>query len=141
MARWRTAVIVIVVLVVLVLVLVFVPVESSAFGKTAATRQCVAAPCSSATAEFTVGNAGYTTFSGTWGTNGTGADVVITINNGPSSQPCLNCSGQLYSSADEDLPTGSFDVSGIGPFHLSVILRLGGAQTTTIEATVDTAVL
>lgn len=134
--------------VVAVLALVFVPVESRAFSTslvTANTCQAgqVGSNCGGA-AEYTVGRAGYATLTGTWGTlySGNGGvlnQVDLTINNGPSSVACSLCQDQLYQVVGG---AGSFDVSGFGPFHISVVYAgtAGSSASTNIFGTVDSAV-
>lgn len=133
---------VVVIVIVLTLVLVFVPLESTLFAQAAPTESCrgVLSPCSTLIAEFTIGDSRYSILSGSWVSNSTGGDVVVTINNGPSSEGCVLCSNLLYSSESSTLPAGSFDVSGFGPFHISVSQVGNSDQTTTVQGTLDSAV-
>jgi hypothetical protein len=141
--RLRAVIIIIVVVVATLVVLLLAPIESTAFQTIAYTSQnCVNVPCSTSMVEYTVGHFGYMTFTGTWLTNvSTDGNLIVTINNGPSSQPCYVCTDSLYTSPTSSTTTGSFDVSGIGPFHLSVVQILRGAQATTIQGTVGTSVI
>jgi hypothetical protein len=134
---------VVAVLVVVVLILLYVPLEPTSSQTTADTsRHCGATvTCPASPFEFTVGDGRYATLTGTWISNGTGDDVLVTINNGASSTPCALCSGQLYSSNGSGLPTGSFDVNGYGPFHISVEPLANGDQATMFQITLDSAVI
>lgn len=135
-------VVAVVVLVSLAILLVYLPVESTSFTQDSSTTACAAAgPCDATDVEFTLGDHRFATLSGTWMSNSTVGDIIVTINNGPSNQACLLCSGQLYSSLLSIFPSGSFDVSGFGPFHVSVNQVGSSAATTTVQGTVDSAVL
>jgi hypothetical protein len=134
---------VVVVVAVVTLVLLFVPLEPRSFQTTAYTSRtsCSGASCPVTPYEFTVGDGRYSTLSGTWTSNVSFGEVLITINDGASSQACALCTDQLYSSLGSFLPFGSFDVSGYGPFHISVNPITNGTATTTVQGTVDSAVL
>jgi hypothetical protein len=136
-------VIAVVVLVALALILVYLPVEATGFAEASDTSACSGGgtPCGHDAAEFTLGDHRFATFSGTWMSNSTVGDIVVTVNNGPSDEPCLVCNGLLYSSLLSIFPSGSFDVSGFGPFHVSVNQVGSSAATTTVQGTVDSAVL
>jgi hypothetical protein len=133
----------VVVIISLVFVLVLLPVEATSFTKTAETRDCtgLAASCPVVAVEYTLGDSRFATLSGSWLSNGSAGDVVVTINNGGSAEPCLLCSGLLYTSLASPFPVGSFDVSGFGPFHVSVNQVGDLPQTTSIQGTVDSAVI
>jgi hypothetical protein len=132
---------VVAVVVVVVLVLLFLPLEQSTFTQSISTRGCPGlSPCSTEALEYSVGDGRYATLTGNWLTNASGSDVVITVNNGASTQACALCSNLLYSSAGSTLPTGSFDVSGFGPFHISVNQIGSSAQTTVVSGTLDSSV-
>ncbi|MGA8303826.1 MAG: hypothetical protein WA691_10030 [Thermoplasmata archaeon] len=139
----RTAAIVaavIVVLVILALVLIYVPLESSTFQQTVNTSLvCPVSLCTQNNAVYTLGDDRYAVLTGTWSTNATGQGEIVTINNGGSDQPCSHCSDQLYSANDS--LAGSFDVSGYGPFHFSVLPQHPGAEATVFQGTVDVAVI
>ena len=128
--------------VIAVLVLLFVPLESTASAQTIATKTCSSlSQCPTMASEFTVGDSRYAIVSGTWVTNISGADIVVTVNNGASSQACGLCSGQLYSSVGSTTSSGSFDVSGFGPFHISVNQIGSDVATTTVQVIVNSAVI
>ena len=123
-------------------ILFWVPLESSAKGLVLITGGCrTVNPCPTAAAEMTVGDGRFAIVSGTWVTNGSAANIVVTVNNGPTAEACALCAGALYSSLGSTVPAGSFDVSGYGPFHISVNQIGFTAATTTIELTVDSTVL
>lgn len=129
-------------IIVVVLVLLFLPLESASISQTISTKSCTGlSPCSTQMIEFQVGDSRYATLTGDWLTSVNGSDVIITINNGPSSQPCSLCSDLLYSSLGSTTQTGSFDVSGSGPFHVSVNQIGDTSQTTIVSGTLDSAVV
>jgi hypothetical protein len=100
--------------------------------------------------EFDVGGDAYAVLSGVWATNFThlGSSVLVTINNGPSSAGCSTCAQSLYNSTGSEAflgPlhswSGSFRVTGVGPFHISVVVTPGEGETTTFQGNVDAVVL
>ncbi len=130
------------VVVIVALILTYVPLESTALTKTADTNDCGdSSPCPEVAVEFTVGDSRFATLTGTWVSSSTGEDILVTINNGPSDQACTLCSDLLYTSLSSTLPTGSFDVSGHGPFHVSVSQIGFVAQTTSVQGTLDSTVI
>jgi hypothetical protein len=134
---------VIVIVLVVTLALLYVPLESTTFAQTAETKDCSGSlgPCPTMAIEYTVGDGKYATLTGTWVTNVSGDNVFVTINNGPESGACALCADSLYSSEGSMALTGSFDVSGSGAFHISVNQIGFDSATTTVQGTVDSAVL
>jgi hypothetical protein len=139
----KIGIVIAIVVIFVVLILLFVPLEPTSDRATGLTAEHCAGvgSCPVAAYELTVGDGRYATLSGSWLTNASGSDVVVTINDGSSAQACANCSGQLYTSAGSSLPSGAFDVSGFGPFHISVLPLANGNQSTTLLFTLDSAIL
>lgn len=135
-------VVAVVVILTLALILIYLPLEPTSFFRTADTAECgTVSPCGSTAVEFTLGDRRYSALTGTWMSNATAGDVEVTINNGPSNESCLLCSGLLYSSLLSIFPSGSFDVSGNGPFHVSITQLGFSPASTTVQGTVDSAVI
>jgi hypothetical protein len=148
--RLRTIAIVIVVpaLVTLSLVLLFAqPLVSTPFDRSLYTSGYLCSGpeyCPRLSAWFEVGNGNSGTIRGTWLTQFTGA-VEVLVYDGANNSLCnygdtSQCPGLLYSSGSQ-YPrgiSGSFDVGGIGPFHV-VVSPLMGSANTTVQGTVDMA--
>lgn len=138
---------VVAVVVVAVLALAYLPLESTASAKTISTSRSSCGgqvPCPVGAAEFAVGDGRYARLTGAWESNASLGGIIVTINNGPSSQACAVCSDMLYTSiaSNSSAPlSGSFDVSGFGPFHVSVDPIGIGSQTTNFQITIDSAVI
>jgi hypothetical protein len=148
--RWsgkKKAIVVVAILVIpIALVLVYLPVESTSIDKTLLTSggSCQSSPCTFYPAEFNVGDSRYAWLTGTWATNVSAGDIIVTVNDGLSNQPCSLCNNSLYLSgysAGTEPASGSFDVLGYGPFHISVIPLGGYAQKTTFQLTLKSALV
>ncbi|MFZ0892050.1 MAG: hypothetical protein WB778_09840 [Thermoplasmata archaeon] len=130
----------------IVLLLIYLPVESSATEMTVYTSgdACASYPCPTSPAEFTVGDSRFAELTGAWSTNVSVGDIVVSVNDGPSSQPCGACDGSLYISDpgyDQGPSSGSFDLKAYGPFHISVIPLGGHVQVTTFQITIKSTIL
>jgi hypothetical protein len=146
--RLATVAIVAVAAVLVILFLVLAPVESSAFQTTANSNSCVEdETCPVEVNESALGHTGYMTFTGSW-TASQASGWILFISNGASGQTCeFTCPNLLYSAGANqsgtgvpDVLTGSFDVSGFGPFQLSIVI-VSSAASVTVQGTVGTSIL
>jgi hypothetical protein len=93
--------------------------------------------CQPSGAEFNVGDGRYGTLYGTWNMSVPSLGVAnLTISTGPYVARCGYCADVLYSARGSMGSTGSFDVSGTGPFHISVSPLTDGRFYTTFQGSV-----
>jgi hypothetical protein len=130
----------------LLLVYVVVPHAEIQFDRTTYSYlqgTCTRGPiqtCSGGTGVVKVGPSSYSTLFGSGNVTpllGYG-EIEVTISNvDPVNYLCANCTNR-YSASASGQGSGSFDVSGTGPFYISVIPVTDGHFYTTIQGTVFT---
>jgi len=98
--------------------------------------------CTPPESDVRVGNSQSARFAGDWTVNVTGG-VLLTIGVGSPFPPgaILSGPGKLLYASPPGAASGTFSVSGPGPFYLVFAPALHGEQTTTLNGTICSTVL